>query len=69
MLSKEAIRQYQQIFKKMFGEEISEAEALEAGTRLIELFKVLYTSKDQKKFRKEDQVAHQKPAIPERAEL
>lgn len=41
-LSKEAIEEYKQIYKKEFGEEISDQEAYEQGSRLIRLFEILY---------------------------
>jgi len=46
-LSKEAIEEYKQIYKKKFGEEISDQEAYEQGCRLIRLIK-LVTPKDDK---------------------
>ncbi len=42
MLNKQAIEEYQKIYKEEFGEEISEDEAIEQGERLIQLFKVIY---------------------------
>lgn len=42
MLPKEAILEYQAIYKKVFGKGISYAEALEKGTELIKLFQVIY---------------------------
>jgi hypothetical protein len=41
-LSKEAIDKYKQIYKKNFGEEISDEEAREQGESLISLFRVIY---------------------------
>ena len=41
-LSKEAIEEYKQIYKKEFGEEISDQEAYEQGSRLIRLLETLY---------------------------
>lgn len=43
MLNLEAIKQYQELHKKYFGEEISEDEARTMGTRLVELFKIVYS--------------------------
>jgi hypothetical protein len=40
MLSKQAIKEYQDIFKKEFGEDISYEEADLQGTRLIRLFQI-----------------------------
>lgn len=40
-LSKEAIEEYKEIHKKVFGEEISDEEAHEQGSRLLRLFKAI----------------------------
>ena len=40
-LTQEAIDEFKAIYKKEFGEEISDAEALEMGTRLLRVFHVL----------------------------
>ncbi|MDO8570575.1 MAG: hypothetical protein Q7R97_03240 [Candidatus Daviesbacteria bacterium] len=42
MLPKEAILEYQAIYKKVFGRDISYAEAVEKGTELIKLFQLIY---------------------------
>ena len=42
MLPKEAILEYQAIYKKVFGKEISYEQALEKGTNLIRLFQLIY---------------------------
>ena len=42
MLSKEAIDEFKAIYRKEFGEEVSDAEAGELGESLISLFKVIY---------------------------
>ncbi|MBI4226177.1 hypothetical protein HY612_03635 [Candidatus Roizmanbacteria bacterium] len=42
MLPKKAIDEYKTIYKKVYGEVISDAEALEQGTRLLNLFKAVY---------------------------
>lgn len=41
MLSKEDIIEYQKIYQKVFGQEISYVEALEQGNRLLNFFKVI----------------------------
>lgn len=41
-LSKQAIKDYKEIYKKEFGEEISDEEAREQGARLLNLFKIIY---------------------------
>lgn len=42
MLSKKAVLEYQQIYKKEYGEEITYQEALKQATRLLMLFKAIY---------------------------
>lgn len=51
-LSKEAIEEYKRIYKEEFGEEISDEEATEQGTRLINLFRVLYKVDNEGKIKK-----------------
>jgi len=41
MLSKEAVLEYQQIYKKVHGKEITYKQALEEGIKLIRLFEIL----------------------------
>ncbi len=41
-LSKEAIDEFKQIYKKEFGKDLSDYEALKMGTDLLRLFKVIY---------------------------
>lgn len=41
-LSKETIEEFKQIYKEEFGEEISDQEAYELGSRLITLYKTLW---------------------------
>jgi hypothetical protein len=42
MLSKQAVEEYQEIYKKEFHEEISFAEAEEQASRVLNLFKIIY---------------------------
>jgi hypothetical protein len=42
MISDEAVKEYQKIYKKQFGKEISKDEARLQGGKLIQLFKVIY---------------------------
>lgn len=42
MLSKNAVLEYQENYKKEFGREISYEEAQEQGTKLLRLFKLIY---------------------------
>ena len=41
MLSKEEITEFQQIWKEEFGEEISEDDAYEKGSNLVELMRLI----------------------------
>jgi len=41
-LTKETIKEFQEIYKKEFGEEINEVVARERARRLLELLKVVY---------------------------
>ena len=41
MLSKQAIEEYQKIFKEEYGQELTFAEAEEQGTRLLKFFEIL----------------------------
>ncbi|MCD6297730.1 MAG: hypothetical protein J7M30_11300 [Deltaproteobacteria bacterium] len=41
-LSKEAIKEFKEIYYKEFGEKISDQEAQEMGGNLISLFKIIY---------------------------
>jgi hypothetical protein len=42
MLSKQAVMDYQKIYKQTFGEEISYEEAERQGIRLLRLFRIIY---------------------------
>ena len=41
-LSKEAIKEFKEIYYNEFKERISDKEALEMGERLLSLFKIIY---------------------------
>ncbi len=41
-LSKQTIKEYKEIHKKVFGEEISDQKACEQGSRLLRLFRAIY---------------------------
>ena len=45
MLSKQAIKEYKEIYKKEYGEELSDEEAIKQGTNLIELVKLITSKK------------------------
>ncbi len=42
MISKEALNEFKKIWKKEFGTDISDVEALDKATRLLNLFKAVY---------------------------
>jgi hypothetical protein len=42
MLSHQAIKEFQKIYKKEYGEDISHEEAAESGQKLLNLYKVVY---------------------------
>jgi hypothetical protein len=42
MISKKALDEFKSIWKKQFGEEISDQKALEQGTNLLNLFNAVY---------------------------
>lgn len=42
MISEKALKEFKEIYKEEFGEDISDEEAIDLGTRLINLFKVIY---------------------------
>lgn len=42
MLSQKAIKEFKQIWKEEFGEDLTDDKAREAGERLLSFFKLLY---------------------------
>ena len=42
MISKESLEEFKKIYKKEFGEEISDQEAFERATNLLNLYRILY---------------------------
>ena len=42
MISKEAVGKYKRLYKEKFGKDLSDQEALEQATKLINLFRVIY---------------------------
>ena len=48
MLSKKSIEDFQEIYKKEFGEEIDEKTANDIAGRLLNLFKAVYGPKEKK---------------------
>lgn len=41
-LSKKAIKEFKEIYRKEFGKTISDEEAQEKGQKLLSLFKIIY---------------------------
>lgn len=52
MLSDEQIKSYQLLYKNRFGKEISQAEALEQGVKLIRLIELVYKPMTKDDFQK-----------------
>ncbi len=50
MISQEALKEYKEIYKKEFGKDISDAEALEQATRLLRLIEIIYKPMTKKEF-------------------
>jgi hypothetical protein len=42
MISSEQLKEFKKIYKKEFGEDISDEDALESATKLIEMVKLIY---------------------------
>jgi len=51
MLSDEQIRQFQMLYKKHFGKEISREEAYEQGAKLIRLVELIYKPMTEDEYR------------------
>jgi len=52
MLTDEQIEKYRAIYKKHYGKEISKAEALEQGTKLINLIEAVYKPITKEEFKR-----------------
>lgn len=53
-LSKQAINEYRQIHKEVFGKTMTEADANEAGLRLLNVFKIVYKPMSTNEMRKDE---------------
>ncbi|MCK5475456.1 MAG: hypothetical protein KAI71_02650 [Candidatus Pacebacteria bacterium] len=51
MISEEQLKKYKDIYRKKFGKEISDQEALEQGTKLISLMEIIYKPITKNKFK------------------
>lgn len=60
MISEEHLMKYQAIYKKRFCKEISREDALEKGTKLINLLKIIFKPMTKEEF---DQLAKRRKAI------
>lgn len=63
MISQEALKEYKEIYKKEFGKDISDAEALEQATRLLRLIEIIYKPMTKKEF---DKVQERRKSTPTR---
>lgn len=50
MISKEQLEKYKDIYRKRFGEDISDQEALEQATKLLNLIKIIYKPMTKEEF-------------------
>lgn len=50
MISKESLEKFKELYKKHFGKEISDQEALESATKLLTLVKAIYKPMTQEDF-------------------
>lgn len=51
-ISNNSIKEFQQLYKKHFGEEISQSKARELGENLVQLFDVLCSKDDEEELNK-----------------
>ena len=52
MISEERLEEFKKIYKKEFGEDLSDQIALERATKLLNLFRAVYQSTTQKEYDK-----------------
>lgn len=50
MLTDEQVTKFQDIYRKRFGKEISRADALEKGIKLVRMMEIIYKSITKKEF-------------------
>ena len=60
MLSPEAIKEFKEIYKEENGRELSDAEALEMGNNLLNLFRVLLKPLSKKEIKEFEKLKQQK---------
>lgn len=61
MISQEALKEYKKIYRKQFGKDISDVDALEQATKLLNLMKIVYKPMTKEEF---DELAKRNPSIP-----
>ncbi len=52
MLSDEQVTQFQALYKKQFGREITKGEALEKGAKLVRMMQLIYKPMTQEEYEK-----------------
>jgi hypothetical protein len=52
MISKEQLEEFKKIYKKEFGKDISDKEALESATKLMRLVEIVYKPMTQEEYDK-----------------
>lgn len=52
MISGEQLEEYKRIYKKEFGEDVSDQDALEQATKLLRLMQIIYKPMTQKDYNK-----------------
>lgn len=52
MISKESLEEFKRIYRKQFGKEISDQDALEFATKLLRLMEIVYKPMTKEEFSK-----------------
>ncbi len=52
MISKESLEEFKRIYRKEFGKDISDQDALESATKLLNLLRVVYKPMTKEEFSK-----------------
>ena len=61
MISKEQLQDFKSLYKEHFGKDISDADALESATKLIDMLRVVYKPMTKGEF---DELAKKSPSKP-----
>lgn len=51
MISEESLKKFKQLYKKRFGEELSDQDALGKATKLVELVQIIYKPMTKKEYK------------------